>query len=364
MTTCPHPGALRASLDGERPDLAPHLAGCPDCAATVEDVAADARYAAAAVGALGEVPHGDAEAALARARASAAPPVADLRARRRPRWSRPLASRAAALLLVVTGAAALVGTPAGRAAASAVLESFRSERLAVVTIDPDTADLSALAALSDVATVEGLEGTEVPVPVADLAEAARVSGVAARPLQDAVLPDDLAGAPVTVLASAPRDVRVRFDTARSPELPPALDGVVLTVHVPGAVVQMAEAGQTAGAGADGAPALAAATAAELRVDVEGATLAEVRDALLTLPGLPPETVAQLGQLDRWESTLPIPVPPGVTWQDTTVNGQPGLAFGDNTGIGSALVWNAGGQIHAVAGTQPIDVLRAVAEGSR
>ena len=80
-------------------------------------------------------------------------------------------------------------------------------------------------------------------------------------------------------------------------------------------------------------------ARELEVGVEGnVSLAELREFLLTLPDLPPETVRQLRAIEDWRTTLPIPVPVDqIAWQPVTIAGGPGLLLADDSGIGSGAL---------------------------
>lgn len=374
-TTHPHPGALRAALDGERPDLEAHIAGCAACAATQRGLRGDAAAVTALLDVLGAPPDVDVDAAARATRAAGRTPepVADLAARRGTRrpGSDGWRSRAAALVVVLAVGGLTLATPAGQAAARGVLDTFRSERLQVVTLDPGT-DLTGLDALSEVAVVEGVEQAAGPQVVEGLDEAEALSGIRAEPLDRASLPGPVAELSTTVYASAPTEVRVRFDTARRPDLPARLDGVTLVVDVPGvtAIALGGEAGDPAAA-SDGlgvGDTLVRATAGTLEIGVEGGlTLDEVRDEVLAVPGLSPTLVAQLRGLDDWQTTLPLPIPAGVVdWRDTTVEGNPAIAFGDGTGLGGALVWRDGDRTLGVAGTFAPEELRRVAEngGSR
>ncbi|MBO0702330.1 MAG: hypothetical protein J2P38_05320, partial [Candidatus Dormibacteraeota bacterium] len=57
------------------------------------------------------------------------------------------------------------------------------------------------------------------------------------------------------------------------------------------------------------------------------------------------------QLGNPDGALPLPIPAGLaTAQPVTVQGVQGQAFGDNTGIGSAVVWIKGGIVYFVGGT--------------
>jgi hypothetical protein len=349
MTGHPEPGALRAWLDGERPDLARHLRGCTACRERSAGQASAARLAATA---LADPPAFDldVEAALAAVRpATALAPVVPLR---RPDRRPARVGRAAAAVVLLTVVGAVVATPGGRASAGALLERFRAEQVAVVPVDIATVDPTALEVLADVAGIEGPQDVVDPQEVADLAEAEEVSGIAATPLDLAALPEGVTG-PVRIAASAPRTVRLEI--ADDADLPADVRAATLVLQVPGAVVQAVP-------GEDGPVALRG-EAGTLEVSVEGGpTLAEVRDALLGLPGLPPETVAALRGIEDWETTLPLPVPAGrIPWQETTVDGRPALAFGDQSGLGSALLWRDGDRFVGVGGRLPLSASQRLAE---
>ena len=117
MTSCPDTGLLRAALDGEA-DVPAHAGSCERCRAELEGLRTDAAVAAAALARL-------------------APPDVEAEAQGSPsqRWGVGLgrvAAAAACLALVVV----LVATPGGRGAAAAFLAAFRTERFAVVTVNP------------------------------------------------------------------------------------------------------------------------------------------------------------------------------------------------------------------------------------
>jgi hypothetical protein len=95
------------------------------------------------------------------------------------------------------------------------------------------------------------------------------------------------------------------------------------------------------------------------------TLEELQDFLLGLPGFSPETVRQLLELENWKTTLPIPIPVDqVNWERATIAGSAGLLLNDNTGIGSAAIWERDGRIFGIAGAMKARELRDVAESFR
>lgn len=351
MIPCPNSGALRAALDGERPDVAAHLAQCTSCQDRTAALEDDAAFAAPKFATPAGAAVADVDAALARVRARSNEPSVTVLPRRR------LGDgmlRAAAGLAAVVLVGGMLATSGGRAAAAAWLERFRAEQVAVVPLDFAAVDPSNLEALTGLADIEGLERLINPERVADLDAAATIAGFTATPLDRELLPPSVTG-PTEVLAQAPQIVRITFH--ERPDVPAEIQGATLILQVPGAVVQ------GVGDPGDGA-AMLRGEAGALQVDVEGGpSLGEVREALLSLPGLPKETVAALRAIEDWETTLPLPVAAGeIVWSETTVNGRPALAFGDESGLGSALVWNDGEHFVGVAGTVPLSQVRNLAEG--
>ena len=366
MTACLDTATLRTGLDMPDAALDEHLAICDDCRAVSRGLRDDAVSTGALLRPLEPEALPDVaatEAALHKVR-SAAPVIADLAPaapapQRRAQWQ---ARRwdaglrvAAAVALVVVMAAGVVATPGGRSAAAAFLAAFRSERFAVVTVDP--AELTdGFAALERFGPVRGVRGVR-PERVDDLDAAAEVAGFQPATVPAASLPDS-AGSTPTLLASPAHEVSLTLRRRRVPDMPANLDGTRLIVGVPAAVVQIYQ-----GEGESEVPGLVVAEASQITARTEGgASLDEVRDYLLDTPGLPPSTVAQLRAIDDWRTTLPIFVPMGdVSWQDTTVAGSPAVAFGDESGLVAAVLWQRDGRIHGVGGALPASQTRALAE---
>jgi len=83
----------------------------------------------------------------------------------------------------------------------------------------------------------------------------------------------------------------------------------------------------------------------------GAPLETLARWFSTQPGIPPQLAAQVRAIGDPTQTLPIPVRfDKQTAADVTVDGVKGLAIGDETGIGSAIVWMKDGKMYAVGGT--------------
>lgn len=364
--SCPNDGALRAWIDDEVSDhpaeVGRHVARCAGCRQRATEQRRAAGVVAPALALLGpaRLPSAEeTEAALARVQPAAfAAPAAAAPDRRAQRLRRPLTAAAAAVL-----AFTVVGTPAGRSAASDLLAHFRSERFAPVTVNQQ--DVDALADLEHLGTVTGDLAPPQPQQVASLAvAAARVGFQVAAPDPDR-LPAGVRRTPL-VMVSEPRQLRFTFDSdkaatwveqhgGKGPKLPERFDGVSLVVSVPAAVILQYDA-------ADGTPGVVVGQARQIEARAEGAvSFAELRSLLLDLPGLSPGTRAQLAAIGDWRRTLPLPVPAGqVRWARTTVGDAEGLLLGDNTGLGSAVIWQRDGRIFGVVAPAPAKVVRDVA----
>lgn len=91
-----------------------------------------------------------------------------------------------------------------------------------------------------------------------------------------------------------------------------------------------------------------------------ATLQDMRNFVLSLPGLPSQLVDQLRKIDLMGDELPLLIPSGVNAKPITVHGTTGLLFTTSVStsiapfkqlpIGSAAVWQAQGIIYALGGT--------------
>ena len=382
---CPDLGALRASIDdapGTPAPLHDHVHACAVCADTLAELQRNAELAAPAVAltapaappsaaavdaALSRFEQRRARLAAAAASAAVVPtssaPTDPIPLPRRGRVAR-LGTRArgvAAGLVAAVVLAGLLVTPGGRAAAAGFLAQFRSQRFQVVSLDPGQSSQVAevVGGLVQTGVFTGdavqLAGFGDPEVVAGLDEAARIAGFAVPAVDPAVLPGGVERTPQRVLVTRARETRLTFDRDRAltylrdhgrpdARLPERYDGTRLVVQVPAAVVQQF-------AGRDGGPALLVGKAGTVGLTTEGgASLEELREVLLGLPGLPGETVAQLRAIGDWRTTLPLPVPAGqVRSRPATVDGAEALSFADRTGRLHALLWQRGGHIWGVAG---------------
>ena len=63
--------------------------------------------------------------------------------------------------------------------------------------------------------------------------------------------------------------------------------------------------------------------------------------------------------------MPIPIPADrLVWHRETIAGSPGLLLNDNTGLGSAALWERDEHIYAIAGAVKAEEIQRVAETLR
>jgi hypothetical protein len=384
--SCPDLGRWRAWLDTARDgggtDLDEHLGGCPHCADLVRDLRQNAALATALIRPL--VPAGapsPASIELARARFASVRAGAQREERRRmtmalpfQRWRAAVGGMAAALVLM-----AVLATPQGRSAAAQFLAQFRTERFEAVSLS--TAQLDDLdktfAELEQLGRVEGLEYLEDgPRQVSTVAEAEQIAGFAPKMPDPSSLPAGMSATPSAIMVLPAGTVRFTFDQAKAQEyyratgrpavqLPDRFDGASVVVRTPATVVL--RYGGSAGIGTSpGGLGLLVGQAGALTAEVEGdVSIEEMREFLLGLPGLSPQTVRQLRAIEDWRNTLPIPIPMDeVNWRRTTVAGAPGLLLGDNSGLGSIVVWQKDGRIYGVGGGYSAREVQRVADSLR
>lgn len=99
------------------------------------------------------------------------------------------------------------------------------------------------------------------------------------------------------------------------------------------------------------PPLVVAEAPLPKVFSTGATVAEIENYLLDLPGISPEVSAQIRAIADPTRTMPIPVPLGrATSQSVMVGASQGLWVEETQGNAGGVVWTAHGYVYGVAGT--------------
>jgi hypothetical protein len=136
-------------------------------------------------------------------------------------------------------------------------------------------------------------------------------------------------------------------------MPAGMDGSTLTVTI-GPVVGEIFGDLKSGSTSDPTqlgPLLIVGEATAPVVTSSYASAKQLEDYLLAQPGITPSLAAAIRALGDPSKTLPIPVPIQFATSTTvSVNGVSGLALGDNTGLGAAVIWIKNGVIYGVAGT--------------
>jgi hypothetical protein len=342
----PTEGVLRRLLDepaGVSDADRRHVAECPVCLGELAAVRADAELIGAALRAdTADVDVSAAWRRLSAAQPSREPVAIPARTRRRGEWLRRPAVAALGAALVVTGA--------GVAAANDWLPIFATEEIEPIAISSDL-DLSAVPDLTDYGTLE-LSGADEPAPVADEAAAEQLTGLDAPEV--AALPAGVSGEPqyraigevaATFTFSAERAAQAAAATGEDlPPVPPGLDGAQVRMTAgPGLAAVWA--------GDSGVPALVVARAVAPAAFAQGTDFEELRDYLLSLPGLPEEVAAQLRSFSPDASTLPLPVPADyATSSPVEVNGEEATLLTSRDGFLSGVVWVQDGVVTAVAGS--------------
>jgi len=83
----------------------------------------------------------------------------------------------------------------------------------------------------------------------------------------------------------------------------------------------------------------------------GASVRELENYVLGLPGVSPQLASELRAVNDPTSTLPLLIPVDRAHSHTVlVQGVHGVAVGDNTGVGTAVLWEKRGVVYGVGGT--------------
>ncbi|MBV8299658.1 MAG: hypothetical protein JO083_08980 [Candidatus Eremiobacteraeota bacterium] len=267
--------------------------------------------------------------------------------------------------------AALLAAPL--AAHADPLSVFQPAQVRAVSVSP--ADVRAIRSLPPLEAFGTVSGTRVPGvdEVTSASEAARDAGYALR--LPAAVPGALAK---DVHYEVTQRARTSFTFSQAKAaawardhkvalhpLPGGLDGATYTATLrPIAVVTYGKLPHKRTRHAPPASSFLAVVQAPLpTITSSGAPLRALTDWFAAQPGISPRLVAQIKALGDPAQTLPIPVRFNEqTAAKISVDGVQGLAIGDETGIGTAIVWTKDGKLYAVAGTFPQSEVLALANG--
>lgn len=335
---------LRRSLEDDRPSGDAHWQYCPQCRARRDEMLANATLAKRIL--EGTEPAVDVAAAYERAVMRGSSTAWS--------WPRGLSGLAVAAAVVLV----LFFTPLGSRALQ-FLTIFEPQQFAPVAItDRDARQMRLIPYLRTFGILRSQRSQERQV--ADL--------VAARDLLD-FSPRALPSVPVTLrnpvgyVVLPPSIVTYTFSAAKTrayelryrralPPMPPGLDGTIVRVETGWALVttygNMPKDFRSAGHRF--AEALVFAQARVPRATSTGASIATLENYLLSMPNVPPDVAQQLRAITDPQTTLPVPF--RIDRQQAAnvdVDGVRGLSIGDQTGLGSSIMWQKNGIIYFVAG---------------
>jgi hypothetical protein len=348
-------GTLRRMIDD--PDFkagadARHLETCSECRSRYEAVASDAK----SIASLLAVPDAGVNVARAFQRVQSTSAA-------RPRFG-------FRLPLVRPGTRPMIVALAAAVSAVALLVVALAEGgvvFAPTTVTPvpvTLADMQSLSQLSQYGTMTWTTQPQLQV-AATAAEAAGVSGL--QPPKVGQLPQGVSS--TVTYAAMPKAVAVfTFSAAKAaaaaaqsgqtlPALPAGMDGDQVTVTIGPAVGEIFGNLKQPSGSSDVSQAnlpqlvVGESSAPTATSSSSGITVKALLDYLLAQPGISPELAAAIKAIGDPSTTLPIPVPIGyATSSKVQVQGVDGVALGDNTGVGSGVIWVKNGVVYAVAGT--------------
>lgn len=240
------------------------------------------------------------------------------------------------------------------------LSIFRPTQVRAISVTP--ADERALRALPPLEAFGTLRGTRSPGldEVSSASEAAQSAGYALR------LPASVPGSvakDVHYEVTQPARTSFHFSSAKAAGWakehkvalvpPPAgLDGATYTATLaPVAIVTYGTPPRRHRGSRSRGAFLAVVQGPLPTVRSSGASLQSLAAWFTQQPGVPAQLAAQVRAIGDPTQTLPIPVRfDKQTATAVLVDGVQGLAIGDETGIGSAIVWTKNGKLYAVGGT--------------
>ena len=345
-------GALRLRFDDPEAQSADarHYESCPECQARYKSVAGDASL----ITSLLATPDVKVDVASAFDRVRSAPAARPTLGFRLPVLQpgrRPLALAFAATLAAV----ALLAT------ALASGDNIFSPK----TITPVPVTVADLESLSQLGAYGDLTWTTQPnlQIAASASEAQSIAGL--KPPSVATLPTGVSST-VTYAAMPKATAVFTFSKDKAaaaaaqagkplPALPAGMDGAQLTVTVGPAVAAIYGNLNKPSSGSDLTQAnLPQLVVAESSAPVATSTQVSVRqleDYILTVPGISPQLAAAIKAIGDPSTTLPVPVPIEFgTATRVQVQGVDAVALGDNTGVGSGVIWIKNGVIYGVIGT--------------
>ena len=345
-------GTLRRMVDDPDAQAASdtrHLEECVECRSRLDTFAGDAH----AIGALLAVPEAKVDVARAFKRVSSAPaarPAFGLRLPMLPRLSRPVqlgfAAAVAAVALIVVAVASGGG--------------LFIQPSTITPVPVTVADMQSLTELSAYGTMTWTTQPNLQL-VTSATEAESITGL--KPPVVASLPKGVSSH--ITYAAMPQAVAVfTFDAKKAaaaaatsgkqlPRLPAGMDGAKLTVTVGPAVAEIyGDVKRPSGSDISQAnlPELFVARSTVPTASSTQVSVKQLESYLLSMPGISAGLKSAIKAIGDPSTTLPVPIPVGFgSSTKVQVQGVQGLALGDNTGLGSGVIWVKHGSVYAVAG---------------
>lgn len=329
-----------------------HRAGCGRCQAVSARLATNAALAERVLCAPAAVADIDAEwAALsARLASPAAAPGARNRLDRRPLPGR---LRRVSLGTGVATVAAVLAVGAGAAAALTTIYAPTH----VTPIKISAGDLRAIKSLTGLSAGQWLSGMQPtgsahlafgevswttaghPRQVSSIAQASALTHLAWS--APSVLPSGVGSA--SRIAIQPQ---VTASVTFAASAGPGIAGSTLQI-TDGPAIVAAYGGRS---GPAGLMTLAIGVMQRPMASSTGATATELEDFLLAHAGLPAGLAQEVRLLGNPATTLPVPVPSGVTARQLTIGGAPAVLMTIPSGVASMVIWESkDGLVHVVAG---------------
>jgi len=347
-------GTLRRMVDD--PDAkvgadAAHLESCAECQARFEAVSDDAR----SISALLAVPEARVDVGRAFATVMGAPQARPALGLRLP-FFRPSARPLTLAFVAAVAAAALV-------VVAFAANGFFFKPTTVKTVPITFADIEALSQLANYGTLTWTKQPELQATTS-AADAAAIAGG----LQPPVVAKLPAGVSTTVTYGGMSEAQATFTFSAAkaaasaaaqgktlPTMPAEMDGATLTITVGPAVGEVYGNLSNPANGADtntiNLPQLIVARSAAPQATATKVSLTQFEDYILAQPGISDQLKNAIKAIGDPSTTLLIPVPVQyATSAQVTVQGVEGVALGDNTGVGSGVVWVKNGSVYVVAGS--------------
>ncbi|HKW60696.1 MAG TPA: hypothetical protein VJR46_13170 [Candidatus Dormibacteraeota bacterium] len=334
-------GTLRRMFDD--PDArvgadASHLESCAECQARFKTIADDARSIATLLAA----PERRVDMAAAFARVSGAQKARPVALALRLPAGRP------ALALVAAVAAAAVVVVAFAAS------GFFFQPTKVQAVPITLSDVQALSELANYGTL-----TWTKEPQFDVGGTAPTTGLQApvvsklpKGVSTTVTYGSLSQAVATFTFSEAKASAAAAAQGKSlPSLPRNIDGATLTITFGPAVGEVYGDMSRSTQQEINLPQLIVAKSVAPKVTSTQVTVADLKKVIGEMPGVSADLKKTINAISDKNDTLFIPVPVEyASSTSVTVQGVDGVALGDNTGVGSAVVWVKGGYVYAVAGS--------------